>query len=256
MMKKNFLMDRFPTRSSRPARGFTLIELLVVVAIIAVLISILLPALASARNTARTIVCQNNLRQWGTGFMMYVNDNNYRLPYSYESTYQDSKTPKTPKDIWPTAVGYYLGRTFSLKAVDMPASNIKKFNLCCPLANKNLFANNRIGYAMSWWLGNYYVSYNNLQIPQSNMLLMEYWGNSACDQTDMLMNVPLYATPPSGVGYFFWHGSKANGGSTNILMADFHVTSASYNKMWMIGQSSGYAFWGYRFNDGSLGGLF
>jgi prepilin-type N-terminal cleavage/methylation domain-containing protein len=47
-------------------KGFTLIELLVVVSIIALLVAIFIPTLKSSRNHAKAIVCQSNLRQWGT----------------------------------------------------------------------------------------------------------------------------------------------------------------------------------------------
>lgn len=44
-------------------KAFTLVELLVVIAIMALLMSILMPAMAAARQQAKQLVCQSNLRQ-------------------------------------------------------------------------------------------------------------------------------------------------------------------------------------------------
>jgi prepilin-type N-terminal cleavage/methylation domain-containing protein len=61
--------------------AFTLIELLVVISIIALLISILLPALTSARDTARSALCLSNMRQLGIAFNNYATDLDGWLPY-------------------------------------------------------------------------------------------------------------------------------------------------------------------------------
>ena len=64
----------------QPRRGFTLIELLVVIAIIAVLMAILMPGLSRAREQARTIGCRANLKGYGIGLRMYLDDNDQRFP--------------------------------------------------------------------------------------------------------------------------------------------------------------------------------
>ncbi len=60
--------------------GFTLIELLVVVAIIAVLVAILLPAIQKARESARKLVCINNLRYINYHLLEYIQDEKDYFP--------------------------------------------------------------------------------------------------------------------------------------------------------------------------------
>jgi len=64
----------------KPRRAFTLIELLVVMAIIAILAALLLPALARAKNRARTLQCASNLKQTGVAIFVYADNNSDVLP--------------------------------------------------------------------------------------------------------------------------------------------------------------------------------
>ncbi len=112
----------------RKQAGFTLIELLVVIAIIALLMAILMPALQRVRKQAKSVMCQTNLKQWGTIFNMYCDENNRRMP--------DRSAPES------SGQGRWM---YSLRHL---YSDVKKFKLC-PLVKKSTIEKGLD--AASWW---------------------------------------------------------------------------------------------------------
>jgi len=81
------MSDERQPKGPRARRGFTLVELLVVIGIIALLISILLPALSKAREQARAVRCQSNIRQIFAAMRMYADSNKgaYMIPPRVEN---------------------------------------------------------------------------------------------------------------------------------------------------------------------------
>ena len=109
----------------RRAAAFTLIELLVVIAIIAILAAILFPVFAQARAKARAITCLSNMKQIGTGSVMYAQDyDEFVLPA--RMGYSATEVGKFGNDVrdwarfWPYIIQPYIKNFGALKCPDVP----------------------------------------------------------------------------------------------------------------------------------------
>jgi len=61
-------------------QAFTLIELIVTISIVSVLAALIIPAVNRSLEKGRAAKCVGNLRQVGTAFQLYLQDNQYRMP--------------------------------------------------------------------------------------------------------------------------------------------------------------------------------
>ncbi len=77
----------------RTASGFTLVELLVVIAIIGVLVSLLLPAVQSARESARRVQCVNHMKQLALAVLEYESAHDALPPCGIMRPVQDTDHP-------------------------------------------------------------------------------------------------------------------------------------------------------------------
>ena len=89
-------------RSAR--RGFTLVELLVVIAIIGILVGLLLPAVQSAREAARRMTCQKNIREIGLASHNF-NSTYKRFPPGSQMTDRPKADGRIPQQNWNTDCG-------------------------------------------------------------------------------------------------------------------------------------------------------
>lgn len=100
--------------------AFTLIELLVVIAIIATLIGILLPALGSARDSARAVKEQAGMSQLLMAYQMYADDNRGRLLTGFLSSDHWEEMVKDhdePKDLNGNSVGAIAGARYPWRLI-------------------------------------------------------------------------------------------------------------------------------------------
>jgi len=134
--------------SKNTQRGFTLLELLVVIAIVAILISLLLPALRSAKDSAKSVFCSNNLHQLSLAAMYYADDYKGYFPDARGSPDTTGPAPNWNYEAWTFVVKHYLaqlpGSIERLRV--MPGGTFDSTYPELPFETRNLFTVNHNDY--------------------------------------------------------------------------------------------------------------
>jgi prepilin-type N-terminal cleavage/methylation domain-containing protein len=215
-------------RARRP--GFTLIELLVVIAIIAILAAILFPVFAQVRDKARMSACVSNMRQIGSGLMMYAQD--------YDETFpRDFFMDKEPIYVWKNAIRPYLK---SLDVLMCPSNPFSRSVPRSPYSDPPRPGSNArgweyepeqrmpISYSMSSCTSSYYTPFSKLgrdtlplrvaQVvrPADTLLIAEStWGQGDLNPDFLLRACPAVFSHPAGR-------------MPNIIFYDGHVKSKKW----------------------------
>lgn len=223
--------------------AFTLIELLVVIAIIAILAGMLLPVLSKVRAKSRAAQCLSNLKQWGIGVNLYVNDWNDYVPSEGPVNY----TSKNDLGTWYNGVPPYLQMQpyYLQPAPGAGTPNYPQLHIwVCP---QKYQVHPRHGTSTSGLNSGYYAFNDLLNSPTPNDGSTGHPKlTSITKPSETVMMFDVYDTTPvgspvstTGAPYFTLHGD-----GSHFLFVDGHV--AWYPDLAFKNSVTNYAGLGWR----------
>ena len=196
--------------------GVTLVEMLIVIGIVGALAALLLAGLGAAREAARRMTCQSNMRQLGLGIYQYANANTGHFPWTYHAGADQS---------WVDTLGPY-------------EANVDAMRLC---------PNDPLGFQRvdqpvkgTSYVINEYVAYQTPgavlrldHIKEATKLIILFEGSDSRLATDDHVHTSQWYVPGDIAHGRAWNNMIAeinpqrHADSSNYLFADGHVESIS-----------------------------